>query len=67
MIFGLKNDKSAYKKAKNLLTNPERGANPRIFELEETPFASFLSRKVNFKEIELEEFTKNELTDSVKF
>ena len=31
-----KNDKSAYKKAKNLLTNPERGANPRIFELEET-------------------------------
>lgn len=62
-----KDDKSAYKKAKKLILNPERGSNPRIFELEETPFASFISRTVNFKQIELDEFTEYETKESIKF
>ena len=62
-----KDDKSAYKKAKKLLENPERGSDPRIIELDEMPYGSFLIRKVDFEKIEIDEFRKREAKESIRF
>lgn len=60
-----KNDESAYKKAKKLTKKGKIGSNPRVFELDETPFGSFDSRSVDIKEIESEKFNEKESNSMV--
>ena len=59
-----KDDMSAYKKALKVLETTKKGFNARIFELEETPFASFEHRNVNFHELDRIIFEENELKES---
>jgi len=60
-----KDDMSAYKKALDVLKNNKNGFNARIFQLEETPFASFEHRNVNFHELDRIIFEEND-TESTK-
>jgi len=60
-----KNDESAYKKAKKLNKKGKIGSNPRVFELDETPFGSFHSRSIDIGEIESEKIDKNESNSMV--
>jgi hypothetical protein len=60
-----KNDKSACKRANKLTKKSKIGSNPRVFELDETPFGSFDSRSVDIKEIESEKFNEKDSNSMV--